>query len=196
MTGLVNLASGGLDSTLISVLACEEGWRVHPLFLDYGQRAAPQEWRSCVEVHERMGLGHPKRMDLSGFGRIIISGLTDPARDLVGEAFTPCRNLLFLVAAGAYAAQVGASAIALGLLSEADALFPDQRAGFISAAQSAVSEALGRRLSVITPLFGFSKAEVVALAGDRGIVGTYSCHAGTEMPCGVCISCVERARSC
>jgi len=33
---LVNLVSGGLDSTLVGVMTREEGLGVHPLFIDYG----------------------------------------------------------------------------------------------------------------------------------------------------------------
>ena len=41
---IVVLASGGLDSTLISVMAEEEGVETFPLFIDYGvsvKRTAP-----------------------------------------------------------------------------------------------------------------------------------------------------------
>ena len=37
----------------------------------------------------------------------------------------------------------------------------------------------------------FSKREVLAIAKMKGIVGTYSCHAGTRKPCGKCVSCLE-----
>ena len=73
---LVNLASGGLDSTLVGVMAKEEGIEVFPLFIDYGQRAAAREWEACMRVHRQLGLPEPTRMDVSGFGRVIISGLT------------------------------------------------------------------------------------------------------------------------
>lgn len=52
---LVNLVSGGLDSTLIGVMAREEGVEVYPLFIDYGQRAARKEWDTCQRVHAQLG---------------------------------------------------------------------------------------------------------------------------------------------
>ena len=42
----VNLVSGGLDSTLVGVMAKEEGVEHFPLFIDYGQRAARKEWET------------------------------------------------------------------------------------------------------------------------------------------------------
>jgi 7-cyano-7-deazaguanine synthase len=185
------LVSGGLDSTLVGVLAKEKGVATFPLFIDYGQRAAKREWAACQMVHKKLGLSAPIRMDLAGFGHVIRSGLTCQEKHLKDEAFTPGRNLIFLVTGAAYAYQVGAAAVATGLLSERFSLFPDQRAGFVASAEQAIAQALGRPVRVLTPLFEFSKADVVKLAAEKGISGTYSCHAGTDLPCGRCVSCLE-----
>jgi 7-cyano-7-deazaguanine synthase len=188
---LVNLASGGLDSTLTAVLAKEEGVSIFPLFIDYGQRAAKHEWQACRKVHKLLGLSTPTRMDISGFGQVISSGLTSKKKNVKSDAFTPGRNLLFLLMGGAYAYQVGASAVAIGLLAERFSLFPDQRELFVERAEHALESALGKPIRVVTPLSQFSKADVVKLAREKGVHGTYSCHAGTKVPCGRCISCLE-----
>lgn len=188
---IVNLVSGGLDSTLVGVMSHEEGLAVYPLFIDYGQRARQKEWDTCQRVHAQFGLPAPIRMDLSGFGRVILSGLTSDDMDVKDDAFTPGRNLLFLLMGSAYAYQTGASAVSIGLLAERFSLFPDQRAEFIDQAERAIEIALGRRIRVVTPLAEFSKADVVKLAQEKGITGTYSCHAGSSQPCGQCISCLE-----
>lgn len=190
---LVNLVSGGLDSTLISFLAHEQGTRLYPLFVDYGQRAAQLEWETCQKVHQQLGLSSPVRMDLSGFGRVIVSGLTSTAKDVKADAFTPGRNLLFLLVAAAYGYQVGAGTVAIGLLSEQFSLFPDQRRTFVDHAARAIQMALGYEIQITTPLSDFNKPEVLALAKKKGISGTYSCHAGGKLPCGICISCLETA---
>lgn len=188
---LVNLVSGGLDSTLVGVLAKEEGVDVYPLFIDYGQRARQKEWETCQRVHAQLGLPTPTRMDLSGFGRVIRSGLTSEELDVKTDAFTPGRNLMFLLMGSAYAYQVGASTVSTGLLAERFSLFPDQRLDFIKQAELTIEVALRRRINVVMPLGDFSKADVVRLAQEKGIGGTYSCHAGGSQPCGQCISCLE-----
>lgn len=188
---LVTLASGGLDSTLIGVLAKEKGIAAHPFFIDYGQRASTREWLACRKVHAQLKLPKPVRMNLSGFGHLIISGLTSNTKKIKDEAFTPTRNLLFLVCGGAYAHQIGVGSIAIGLLSEKLSIFPDQRQEFITCAEKAIAAALGKSMKVITPLSEFTKADVIRLAKSKGISGTYSCHAGTAKPCGKCISCLE-----
>jgi 7-cyano-7-deazaguanine synthase len=188
---MVTLASGGLDSTLVGILAKEKGIASHPLFIDYGQRASVREWSACRTVHARLKLPKPLRMDLSGFGRIIISGLTNSKKKVKKDAFTPNRNLLFLVCGAAYAHQLSVSSVAIGLLSEELSIFPDQRQEFLSHAEAAIAEALGRRIRVITPLSEFSKADVVQIAKSKHLSGTYSCHTGNAKPCGKCIACQE-----
>lgn len=188
---LVNLVSGGLDSTLIGVMAREEGIQTYPLFIDYGQRAAKREWEACNLVHEKLSLPEPMRMDLAGFGKVIRSGLTSSEKDIKGDAFTPGRNLIFLLMGSSYAFQVGANAVAIGLLAERFSLFPDQRSSFLEKAQLAIEAALGRTIRIVTPLAEFGKPDVIKLAREKGIDGTYSCHAGTDPPCGKCVSCLE-----
>jgi 7-cyano-7-deazaguanine synthase len=98
---------------------------------------------------------------------------------------------MFLLMGSAYAYQVGASTVSIGLLAERFSLFPDQRSEFLAQAERAIEAALGRRIRVVTPLTEFSKADVIKLAQEKGISGTYSCHAGGGEPCGLCISCLE-----
>jgi 7-cyano-7-deazaguanine synthase len=130
-------------------------------------------------------------MDLSGYGAVISTGLTRESLDIRTDAFTPGRNLMFLLMGAAYAHQMQANSIALGLLAEKYSLFPDQRADFLVKAEATLGTALGHSIKIVTPLFEFSKADVVELARQKGISGTYSCHAGGGTPCGTCISCME-----
>lgn len=187
----VNLVSGGLDSTLVGLMAKEDEIEHFPLFIDYGQRAAAKEWSTCQAVHRSLGLPAPLKMDLSGFGRVIASGLTNPELDIRLDAFTPGRNFMFLLMGAAYAFQVGASAVAISLLSEQFSLFPDQRSGFLRQAEAAITAALGERIRVVAPLLDFTKADVACLAELKGVRGTYSCHVGSDRPCGQCIACLE-----
>jgi len=188
---IVTLVSGGLDSTLVAKLAQEEGLRQYPLFIDFGQRARERELAACRRAMADLDLPEPKVADLSGFGALICSGLTNPALDVVRDAFTPGRNMLFLLTAAAYAYQVDADAVSIGLLHESTSLFPDQTAAFISDAENMIMRCMGKSIRVLAPLATFYKADVVALAKEKGIQNTYSCHMGGEEPCGMCIACNE-----
>ena len=86
---IVNLVSGGLDSTLIGVMLKEEGLQTYPLFVDYGQLCAQREWNACLAVHSKLELPKPECVDLSGYGKLILSGLTSGTKDVKADAFTP-----------------------------------------------------------------------------------------------------------
>lgn len=188
---VVTLVSGGLDSTLVAKLAHEEGLHIYPLFIDYGQRAKDKELNACKMAMKYIGLDEPKVAELSGFGGLIHSGLTDRSLDIVEDAFTPGRNLLFLLTAASYAYQKGTDAISIGLLHESTCIFPDQTPNFLNYAQQILSLSLGREIKVLAPLAEFTKKDVVELAREKGIEGTYSCHLGEDEPCGKCIACKE-----
>jgi 7-cyano-7-deazaguanine synthase len=188
---IVTLVSGGLDSTLMAVLAREANIRQFPLFVNYGQRALRQELAACRRSMRSNHLPEPAVMDVAGFGNIIRSGLTDRTLHAFEDAFTPGRNLLFLLLGAAYAYEVQASAVSIGLLSERTSLFPDQTSHFVLSAEALLSESIGRTFKILVPLMEFSKRDVVAVARKKKITGTYSCHVGGINPCGRCISCRE-----
>lgn len=189
---VVLLASGGVDSCLIAVMAKEEGVEIHPVFVDYGQLASSDEWNACVSVFRTHDIPEPVLMNLCGFGHLIPSGLTHDAWNTNQDAFLPGRNLLFLVAASAYAYRMGATAVAIGLLDESASIFPDQTAAFLSQAEQVIATAMGRQIRIVAPLMHFSKANILRLARQYEINGTYSCHEGGMPQCGRCVSCLER----
>ncbi|WP_352498517.1 7-cyano-7-deazaguanine synthase [Mesorhizobium sp. M0030] len=191
MEKAVCLASGGLDSLVCLKLLADEGVEAMPLLINYGQRAYQRESENLLAVCKKLQLPKPHIMDISGFGLTIRSGLTDPDLDVKDDAFTPNRNLLFLICASAYAYLNGASSVVIGFLSARTTIFPDQTDEFLLAAREAIRQSLGRPIEIRTPLRSFSKNQVLELGRKIGILSYYSCHAGTEHPCGRCIACLE-----
>jgi len=190
---VVALVSGGVDSLVMCKLMEKDGQEIFPLFIDYGQRAREKEWNACKKAFDYSGLPAPIKMDLSGFGQVIKSGLTDKTKDIHKDAFTPGRNLFFLTMGASYAYQKGADRIAIGLLSEKTHLFGDQTGEFVVNANIAINNALNGSYYIITPLMEFSKADVIKIGKKLGLPLdlTYSCHSGDDIYCGKCISCKE-----
>lgn len=188
---LVILSSGGVDSTLMSLMAHEEGLTIHPLFIDYGQLAAAKEWSTIRKAYSKHRLPRPARMNIAGYGKLIPSGITNAKMRLLEDAFLPGRNMLMLLCGASYAYRVGANGVAIGLLNPDTHLFPDQTEDFLKSCESALKVALGRQVEVVAPLLGFSKSDVLGMAAQRGLKTTYSCHAGRSKPCGKCVSCME-----
>ncbi len=188
---IVTLLSGGIDSCLMSVLTKETGRDQKPLFINYGQLNYSNEYKSVMAHTSQFSLQKPAVIDVSGYGKIISSGLTDTSKHIVDEAFLPGRNMLFLLLASSFALQNECSAISIGLLREDKAIFPDQTNNFLYSAEDTIAKALGQKIEIAAPLREFYKKDVIEMAHEKGIVATYSCHAGGEVPCGMCISCME-----
>jgi len=189
----VTLVSDGIDSLVMAKIIEKEDKNQIPLFIDYGQLAAKKEWEACQKIFKKSNLPEPTRIDLSGYGKLITSGITDPKKNIHEEAFLPGRNLLFLVVGSAFAHQKGAKKVAIGLLLEKLHLFPDQTGRFIVNTNIAVNEAMDDDIVIVTPLINFIKNDVIKLAKhfNLSIDETYSCHSGQDKYCGKCISCEE-----
>jgi len=190
---IVALVSGGIDSLVMCKLLNKEGQRVFPIFVDYGQLSRKKEWESCKKIFKISKLPIPEKIDLSGYGQFIPSGITNKNKDIYKDAFLPGRNLLFLIVAASYAYQKGIKAIAIGLLSEKTHLFPDQTENFVVNANFAINSALDDYITIVTPLINFSKKDVIKLAEEYNLPleETYSCHSGEDTYCGKCIACKE-----
>jgi 7-cyano-7-deazaguanine synthase len=175
----------------MSVMADEASLVLFPLFVDYGQLASAREWTACQLLHARHCLPKVARMKISGFGKVITSGITSKAMRINEDAFLPGRNLLLLLCGAAYAYKVRADSVAIGLLNQEDRLFPDQSKEFLKRSEDVIDTTMGKHIAVLAPLIEFTKADVLAMAEARGLADTYSCHAGGDMPCGKCVSCKE-----
>lgn len=187
----VVLMSGGLDSSLLGYLALDEGYEVFPLFVDFGQMAAPAEREHYKQIVKDDRFQDPQIAELQGFGKLISSGLTNSELHVIDDAFTPGRNSLFLLNAASYAAKIGAETVMIGLLDEQFHLFSDQTERFLKQGEEFLELAVGTHISIKAPLMAFSKQEVIAMAKARRIGKTYSCHVGNDTACGVCIACKE-----
>jgi len=190
---VVTLVSGGMDSLVMSKIIDLQGEKQKLLFIDYGQLAREKEWMACNKIFRASGLPEPIKIDLSGYGKLLPSGITDNRKNINDDAFLPGRNLLFLVVGGSYAHYVKANKVAIGLLTERFHLFPDQTERFIVNANIAINESLNDSIAIVTPLINFTKKDIFKLARhyDLPIHDTYSCHSGGEKYCGKCISCRE-----
>jgi 7-cyano-7-deazaguanine synthase len=188
---VVTLLSGGLDSMLLMNLLHEEEVEQFPLFINYGQLNYEKELEACKNGCSKLGINQLEIIDISGFGKSIESGLTNNTLDVNLDAFLPNRNALFLLIGASYAHRKKCSHIAIGLLNDKNSIFPDQTRSFLDIMEQTLTASLARNISIISPLMSMTKGDVISLAEHKGISNTYSCHSGTNEPCGICISCLE-----
>ncbi|MDR1699710.1 MAG: 7-cyano-7-deazaguanine synthase [Lachnoclostridium sp.] len=188
---IVTLLSGGLDSSLLACLLKEEGHEQFPVFINYGQLNFEKEWTACLSTCSQLNLRNPELFDLKGYGISVPSGLTSTKLDIKNDAFLPNRNALFLLSAAAYAYQKECTHVAIGFLNEENYIFVDQTRAFLDKMEELLHLSLGKRICIMSPFIALDKIDIIGLAKLKGLNNTYSCHKGTEDPCGECISCLE-----
>lgn len=207
----VVLLSGGLDSTVAAALAREQGFELHALSFDYGQRHA-RELRSAAEVARALGaVSHlVMRVPVGDYGA---SALTDAniavptGRDeaaMGGDipvTYVPARNIVFLSLALGLAEARDADAIFIGANALDYSGYPDCRPEFFAAFEEMARLGTkrgveGRPVRVEVPLQHMTKADIVkeGLRVKAPLALTWSCYQGGEAACGVCDSCVLRLK--
>lgn len=210
----VVLLSGGLDSATCLAIAHANGYDVHALSFDYGQRHKA-ELTAAATIAKHMGaashrVGH---IDLGLFGG---SALTDSSlhvpkdrneAELSGDipiTYVPARNTVFLSYALGLAEVVGASDIFIGVNALDYSGYPDCRPEFVTAYEAMANLATkattqeAKTLKIHAPLINMTKAQIIAqgtsLGVDYGL--TISCYDpdAEGRSCGHCDACQLRIR--
>lgn len=175
--------SGGQDSTTCLFWALNEGYDVHLVTFNYGQRHI-NELNAAIAIARMAGL--EDKHEILSLGNQILkstSPLTDQTATLeqyadhqslpggLEKTFVPMRNQLFLTLAANRAYALGARILVTGVCEEDYGGYPDCRQIFINEVQDACNSgtftgrdgALGN-LSIKTPLMKLTKADTVRLA--------------------------------
>lgn len=209
------LASGGADSTTLLALAVARYGRenVIALSISYGQKHVREiESAKAVAAH----YGVPIRfLDLGVvFAGSDCSLLSGSSQDIPHESYedqlnrsqgspvstyVPFRNGLFLSAAASVALSQGCSVIMYGAHHDdaAGNAYPDCSKEFVEAMAAAISQGTGGELRLEAPFVSWTKADIVRRGLQIGVPYelTWSCYEGGDKPCGVCGTCIDRARA-
>lgn len=171
------LLSGGVDSTACIHFFLEVGRPLVGLFVDYGQVSASHEFSAATSVAEHYGLP------------LLSKQWHGAERKQPG--LVPARNG-FLLTAALMERPASVTQVVLGI--HAGSGYPDCDPSFLECMQKVYDLYAGGAVAVVAPFLEWNKGEVYAYAVSNGIPLnlTYSCEAGTEKPCGVCRSCLDR----
>ena len=204
----VVLLSGGLDSMVTAALAREQGFRLHALSIDYGQRHG-RELQSARFIAEKLEVERHVLLplDLRQFGASALTADIDVPKTGVGEdipiTYVPARNLLFLSLTTAFAESSGSSDIFIGVNALDYSGYPDCRPEFIASfaetARLGTKQGVeGRPFSIHAPLQHMTKADIARECQRLGLdpAWSWSCYdpADDGMACGLCDSCRLRLR--
>ena len=207
MKSAIVLLSGGLDSATTLFYAIKQGYQVHALIFDYGQRhdkeikcgvtvakaaQCPYEvvkislpWKGSALLDKTINVPHQRKLD---------------AKD-IPVTYVPARNIIFLSFAASYAEAVRAQKIYIGANAIDYSGYPDCRPDFFAAYSKVLEKGLktgveGHKIKVETPLIRLSKTAIIRLGIKLKVPYelTWSCYEGGRRPCGECDSCRLRAK--
>ena len=204
----VVLLSGGLDSMVTAALAKEQGFSVHALSIDYGQRHA-RELEAAKQIASALSVTkHTElRIDMRKIGGSALTDVFDVPKDGVGTeipiTYVPARNLVFLSICVAVAEAGAAKDVFIGVNALDYSGYPDCRPDFISSfAETATlgtkSGANGNPFRIHAPLQDLTKADIAKECFRLGLdpSWSWSCYDPTQddKACGLCDSCRLRRK--
>lgn len=209
------LFSGGVDSTTCLALAIDRYGKenVTALSVSYGQKHQKE-----IEASEKIARYYQVEhiyLDLAEIFRYsdcsLLSHSTEEIpQESYGEqikktdgkpvsTYVPFRNGLFLSSAASIALSRQCDVIYYGAHSDdaAGNAYPDCSQAFNKAMGEAVYLGSGGQLKIEAPFVGLTKADVVKKGLELKVPYelTWSCYEGGEQPCGVCGTCIDRAKA-
>ena len=195
------ILSGGMDSTLASYMAKNDGYEIIAVHFNYGQRTQDRELKAFRDICDDLKILEKYEIDIPFFTQIGASALTDKNIDVpiggieagVPITYVPFRNGIFLSITAAIAEKEGAIAMYIGVVQEDSSGYPDCTDSFINDMKKAINQGTKEdtHIDIITPLVHLSKAQIVEVAIELGVPleHTWSCYKEEDEACGVCDSC-------
>ena len=195
------ILSGGMDSTLASYIAKNDGYEIIAVHFNYGQRTQDRELKAFRDICNDLGILEKYEIDIPFFTQIGASALTDKTIDVptggieagVPITYVPFRNGIFLSITAAIAEKEGATAMYIGVVQEDSSGYPDCTDLFIDKITKAINQGTKEetKIEILTPLVHLSKAQIVqeAVKLNVPLEHTWSCYKEEAEACGVCDSC-------
>ena len=198
---VVIIYSGGMDSYTVLHLAKHQGFEVHAVSFNYGQRHS-KELLYAQNVTRKYNIEH-KIVDITNINQLIGgSSLTSDievpeghyAQASMKQTVVPNRNMILLSLAVGYAVSIEASVVYFGAHSGDHAIYPDCRTEFVTAMNEVCKIANYDAIEVRAPFLHNNKIDILAqgLALGLDYSETWTCYNGREKACGKCGACQER----
>lgn len=204
MSSSIVLFSGGIDSTTALLWAKKNFSKVYALTFYYGQTHSI-EIEMAKKIAEKEGIEQIiLNVDLSQIGgssltdrKIEIEDVTfEELGDRIPSTYVPFRNGIFLSLAVALAEAISCDNIVVGFHSFDSPNYPDTSKDFVSAMEKVINIGtragrLGKKISILSPLIGMKKEEIIKFGLELGADFSYSisCYRGNEIPCMRCPTC-------
>lgn len=207
----VALASGGMDSSAAIAIALKQGFEIHALSFDYGQRHRCELDAARTVMKSLKVQNHViTAIDLRAVGgSALTADIAVPKNrnmdlDEIPVTYVPARNTIFLSFALGLCEVLQAQDIFIGVNAIDYSGYPDCRPEFIEAFEKLANLATKAgvegvaRYRIHTPLLHMTKAQIILAGMEAGVDFslTHSCYDPSPegFACGVCDSCVLRRK--
>ena len=207
------LLSGGLDSTTCAAIAKRDGYDLHGLTINYGQKHN-YELKAAKLVAQNFKFNSHViiNIDLASFGgsSLVSEEIEVPKnRNLedkkeIPSTYVPARNTIMMTLAMAWAETIESQDIFIGVNALDYSGYPDCRPEYIESFQKmgrlATKSGVEKKeqLQIHTPLIDLKKSEIIKLGIELGVdySRTHSCYdpLGKHEPCGKCDACILRIK--
>jgi 7-cyano-7-deazaguanine synthase len=193
------ILSGGIDSTLATIIAKEKYKTAKSIFFDYGQKARDMEWKAANSICSALGIEKPENVKIDlHWDESYLTKEKDNKKFIMHG-----RNLIFIALALSFVRTKGGGVIITGF-NKSDAGF-DTSEKFVAMISNILenenndASSEGKRVTLVSPLIELEKVQIINEFKNRKMEDilklTYSCYAGTEPPCGVCHACKNRSEA-
>lgn len=198
------LLSGGIDSAVAAAYAQKMGYKIIPLFFDYGQISLKREL-SCARSLTKLLKLQPLMIiklswlrSISGKSGLIREDIKLISKKTWAREYVPFRNTIFLSIATALAESLAVDAIFIGSTAT-DRICPDNRPIYLKAIQEVIRRGtkLKTDIKLLAPLVLKTKTEIIKIGHKLNVPFqfTWSCHKTNKNPCGLCSNCVSRSKA-
>lgn len=197
--------SGGMDSATVLGYYADKGYKIYPLFFNYGSKHNQYEMLSSINLAHYFETEPLKIVDLDFISKLFKSNLLQGQGDIpeghyeasnMSLTVVPGRNSIFISIMAGYAESVGASTVAVGTHMGDHAIYADCRRVFISSINTTVQLSSDNKVHIETPVQLLDKTGILQLGHSFKKAVPYeltrTCYKAQELSCGKCGSCQER----
>lgn len=200
--------SGGMDSATVLGYYFNKGYKIYPLFFNYGSKHNKYELECSKKLAEYFKTEPLKIVNLDFISKLFKSNLLNGQGEIpeghyaapnMSLTVVPGRNSIFIAIMAGYAESVEADIVAVGTHMGDHFIYPDCRPVFISAMNTAIQASTEEKVHIETPIQMLNKTGILQMGYSFKTPVPYeytrTCYKDQELSCGKCGSCTERLES-